>query len=328
MLLNRETWKLHRTWAVCFALGVLLSLLAVYDFPIGGFAFPGGSSTVGYLLGFLAGVIILYEVMLWPRKKLLRNWRIGRVRTWMCAHIWLGLLTVPLAIVHSGIPWGGALASATMVFLLLVVGSGIFGLVLQQFLPRKMTQTIGGETIYSQINAVIKQMLAEADALVSAACGRKVGKTDWSELGPEELAARDGVKTIVGASRSIANIYGTAVVTELPPRKIANIEILEAAYESSIRDYLEFGTVSTTKLKDPVWKSAFFQDLADKVTPEAQFVVARLKNWCDEREQLDQQKRLHHWLHYWLAIHLPLSLALLVLLIWHAIAATRYSGIF
>ena len=246
----------------------------------------------------------------------------------MSAHIWLGLLTVPLAIVHAGVPWGGSLASATMVLLLLVVGSGIFGFVMQQFLPRKMTQLAPNETIYSQIENVTNQIIAEADALVSATCGAKVGETDWSELYQADKGGAEGIDVYVGASRTIANIYGTAVVTELPKPPIPNTQVLKSAYESTIRNYLEFGKHGSSRLRDQDKQEYFFQDLLDKVEPEAGYVVEHLKTWSRERRQLDRQRRLHHWLHLWLAIHLPLSLALLVLMIWHAIVATKYSGIF
>jgi hypothetical protein len=215
-----------------------------------------------------------------------------------------------------------------MVLLLLGVDSGIFGLMMQQFVPRRMTQLAPDETIYSQVEHVINQIIAEADALVSATCGTKVGETNWSELYKADKSGAKGTSVYVGASRSIANIYGTAVVTELPKTPIPNTQILKSAYESTIRNYLEFGNNGSSRLKDPARQEYFFQDLSDKVGPDAGYVVKHLTNWCHERRQLDRQRTLHHWLHIWLAIHLPLSLALLVLMVWHAIVATKYSGIF
>ncbi len=330
MLLNRENWKLHRVWVIVFSIGLLVSLLAMFDVgnPSHWFSFPGGSSTIGYSLGLVAGAIIVFEVLLWPRKKLMRNWRIGRVRTWMAAHIWLGLLTVPLAIVHAGVPWGGTLATATIVLLLLVVASGIFGFVMQQWIPRKMTREVPGETMFVQIDRVTDQLLAEADALVSLASGQKVGQTDWSKMYPEDKAGSSDVEAYVGASRSIANIFGSAVITELPPNAIANTKMLPVAYETSIRQYLELGDRGSSMLKEPARQLAFFNDLKDKTPAPAHYVVDQLASWCNERRQLDHQQTLHRWLHLWLSIHLPMSLALLVLMIWHAIVASRYSGIF
>ena len=328
MLLNREKLKLHRTWIILFAAGLLLSVISLYDPDADQVKFPGGSSTIGYLLGVLAGLIIVFEILLWPRKKLLRTWRIGRARTWMSAHIWLGLLTIPLVIAHAGFPWGGSLALVAITLLFVVVGSGIFGLVLQQYIPRQMTTSSPAESVYSQIDVVARQIVLEADALVSAATGSVCGKTNWSELYPKDKGRAAGVVDYIGASRNIANIYGKAVVIELPRHPIPDAQILATAFESRIRDYLEFGKKSRSPLIEQARQNQFFAELADKLDPDAHFVIDELKCWCDERRQLDQQKTLHHWLHLWLLVHLPLSLALLVIVVWHAIVATKYSGIF
>src|SRR5207249_1598623 len=112
---------------------------------------PGGSSLPGFVFGVLGGLIILFEVLLWWRKRV-RVWRIGRAQAWMRAHIWLGLLCVPLLIYHSGFRLGGILSTVLMVLLLVVVASGIWGLVLQQILPRRMLDDVPAETIYSQID--------------------------------------------------------------------------------------------------------------------------------------------------------------------------------
>jgi hypothetical protein len=50
----------------------------------------------------------------------------------------------------------------------------------------------------------------------------------------------------------------------------------------------------------------------------------QLEAICEERRELAQQKRLHHWLHGWLLVHVPLSLALLLLSAAHAVLALRY----
>ncbi len=188
MLLNRDNLKLHRIWFVLFALGTVGSLAGLC-FSRDGRLFPGGSSLIGIVLGMIAGSIIVFEFLLWPRKKFFRRWRMGRVRTWMCAHIWLGLLTVPMAIIHAGIPWGGTLASATMILLFVVVASGIFGLALQQFLPRMLVDSVREETIFSQIENVLQQYLAEADALVWTTCGGKdeADTAFWSKMYPADF---------------------------------------------------------------------------------------------------------------------------------------------
>ena len=76
MLLFGRNFAPHRPWAILVLLGSLLAT--------GWWGFeawrsvrpPGGSSTPGMTLGEAAGAIILFEMLLWPRKRL-RAWRIG-----------------------------------------------------------------------------------------------------------------------------------------------------------------------------------------------------------------------------------------------------------
>ena len=97
---------------------------------------------MGLSLGIAAGLICLFEFLLWPRKKL-RTWRVGPVQWWLRAHIWLGLLALPLAVLHSGFRLGGPLSAATMIVFALVIASGVWGLAMQQFLPVRMLDMVG-----------------------------------------------------------------------------------------------------------------------------------------------------------------------------------------
>jgi hypothetical protein len=49
-----------------------------------------------------------------------------------------------------------------------------------------------------------------------------------------------------------------------------------------------------------------------------------LEGICEEKRQLDQQRRLHRLLHGWLLFHVPASYALLLLGTIHAVVALRY----
>src|SRR5262249_33896801 len=133
------------------------------------------SSPPGFALGVFGGSIILFEMLLWPRKSLLRGFRLGRTKVWMTAHIWLGLLTGPLLLMHGEFNFN--LSSATLATLLiwllvLVVVSGVFGLVLQNIVLRLMLEQVPAETIYAQIDHVLDQYRAEAARVVEMTCGR------------------------------------------------------------------------------------------------------------------------------------------------------------
>src|SRR5262249_19146378 len=137
---------------------------------------PGGSSPPGFIFGLAGGAIILFEMLLWPRK-LLRVWRIGRMTLWMKAHIWLGLLSLPLLVLHSGFHgWTSGLSGMLMALLLLVVVSGIWGLAMQQVLPGRLLEQVPSETIFSQIDRILVLQREEARRIVQATCGSLVGE--------------------------------------------------------------------------------------------------------------------------------------------------------
>ena len=61
-------------------------------------------------------------MLLWPRKKL-RRYRLGRTRAWMYWHVWLGLVSLSLAIGHAGFQFGGTWTTAVLVLFLIVIAS-------------------------------------------------------------------------------------------------------------------------------------------------------------------------------------------------------------
>ena len=187
LLFDRKSWLPHIPWLVFVLCAVAAASVWFFGFTYSGNppAWPGGSSLPGLTFGVLGGILILFEFLLWFRKKV-RVWRIGRAQTWLRAHIWLGLLCGPLLVYHSGLRLGGPLSTVLMILLLIVLVSGVWGLVLQNLLPTRMLEQIPAETIYSQIDRLSSQLSAEARELVRATCG----PDDGGGGSAEEAAAR------------------------------------------------------------------------------------------------------------------------------------------
>ena len=100
MLIDRRNLASHFPWIVLSLLIAGGSIAWFWSASRGASEWPGGSTPPGLTFGIVGGLLILFEFALWGRKKL-RRLRIGRVKTWMAAHIWLGLVTVPLLVLHS-----------------------------------------------------------------------------------------------------------------------------------------------------------------------------------------------------------------------------------
>ena len=100
LVFGRENWPHHLPWCVAMLVADGRGCVSVTS-PTGSARAPGASrearSPPGFAYGVSGGAIILFEMLLWPRKSLWRGWRLGRTKLWMTAHIWLGLLDNSLA---------------------------------------------------------------------------------------------------------------------------------------------------------------------------------------------------------------------------------------
>ena len=313
MLIDRQTLPDHLPWIVtCIVATAVCAwwyFMPVYQGSLEDpSVWPGGSSVYGLVFGFTAGLIILFEFALWPRK-LLRRWRIGSARTWMRAHIWLGLLTVPLLVMHSGFQVRGPLAMCLSILFVIVILSGIFGLVLQQRLPKMMLDTVAAETVFTQIDTLSTQFVSEAEEIVAAVCG---GREDAAETVLAATVGTGGVQ-VVGALRKPARI-----LKRIPAlRPVPGAEPLREAFQETIRPYLlRQGPVA--ELRDEARAKLLFDGLRAAMPADGHTAVRALEECCEHRRQFDRQARLHWWLHSWMAIHLPLSAALVILMIVHA----------
>src|SRR6266404_9603598 len=89
-------------------------------------------------------------------------WRVGTVQRWLRAHIWLTLLTIPLVILHSGFRLGGPMTTLIIVLYIVVMVSGIYGLILQHHMPTVMMERLPAESVYEQIPHIRAQLVAAA----------------------------------------------------------------------------------------------------------------------------------------------------------------------
>lgn len=323
MLIDRRNFAKHRPW-VGFSLIATLAATAWFLAAGRGMSkWPGGGSLPGLTFGVAGGALILFEFALWGRKKV-RSWRVGRVQAWMTAHIWLGLLTVPLLVLHGGFRWGGSLSTALMLIFLVVIASGVWGLVMQQILPRRMLEQVPAETIHSQIGRMVGFLVDDAHRLVAATCGPLPGE-DYDGPEPSEVEQGAPISHLtVGAVQTVGDVQGKVLITRVPRAAVPDSGPLREIFRSSIGPYLLEGRGARSPLARPSKAAAIFDDLREKLPAGTHETVRSLENLCDQRRQLDRQDRLHRWLHNWLAVHLPLSITLVVLMFVHVWVALKY----
>ena len=158
----------HKKWAVGTLAAAVVSLAgyAWLDWltPRG----VTGNSVAGMIYGILGLTLMAFAGLLSLLRRVPAWWWLGSRQHWLRGHVWLGLLSGVVIACHSGFRWGGTLEVILWVLLVLVLGSGVVGLLLQQLLPRLLTTRIPCETPYEQIPHVCRVLRREADALDDA----------------------------------------------------------------------------------------------------------------------------------------------------------------
>lgn len=302
----------HRRWLIATVLIFVAATVFYVPYHVASLNGPSGGSFLGLVYGFVGLAFMLYAGVLGARRKV-PMWRLGRATTWMKGHLYLGLVSYPIIVYHAGFQIGGPVTLVLMILFTFVILSGIFGLVLQQYMPRMLLDKVPLETVYEQIDNVVTQLRTEADDVVAAA----VGPLPVADaLAPTEPRGGGGLRH--GELRPTPRPK-PVTVTPLPESAV-----LKEMYVNDIRPFLSQELPRNGRLHSAETSTALFTHLRVTLPPLLHPTVEELQAICDERRQLAVQKRLHHWLHGWLLVHVPISLALLLLSVVHAVVALRY----
>ena len=288
--------RTHKGWLVA-SLVIFGASLLVYGF----FRVPNGTglmggTAAGLAFGSLGFAFMIFAALLGARKRV-PVYRFGRAQTWMRGHLWLGLLSLPLILFHSGFRYGHGLTAWLMALLVIVVVSGLFGVALQHYMPRVMTREVTMETIYEEIGHVRAQLLEEAEELMK------------QPVGDDKIAAK-------AESETASAVPAVAVIDEAAP--------LRNFFERELKPFLETPAARASALGDEAQARSAFAQLRTLVPASLHTTIEDLEGICEEERQLTLQSRLHVWLHGWLLLHIPLSLALILLGAIHAVMALRF----
>ena len=308
-----------------------------------------GSTLPGLVVGSVAAGIILFELLLWPRKRL-RKYKLGRTKFWVAYHLWLGLACGPLAFIHSGFRFGGAFSTILMILLLLVLASGVFGWIMQVVIPRWMLGNLPQETILNQIDDVSLLSALENRQMLTVALGGKPPNTGKLVMLEDQLAAlRSGgslpsmnlTRQAESHNKSNAIIVGAMqrrdpqrvsisndLADDLSPADRAEIwkQYTLVIEPFLLRNVVSNGTQSVKRspIRTLQKTQDWFKNLRESCSASAGPILDSLQGSVEQRLQFDAQRMAHAWLHRWIAFHAGISVTLGVLLIVHIIQSLRY----
>ena len=146
------TYAGGRWWKIALLVSVL-SLAAYIYFPLSRDHF--GGTWLGYALGTLGALLIVWLTMLGMRKRAITpgTWSL---KAWTSAHVYLGLSLIAVGTLHSGFHFGLNVHTLAWALMMVVILSGLFGVVVYVALPRALS-----ENRYDEGGAVTETQMIE-----------------------------------------------------------------------------------------------------------------------------------------------------------------------
>jgi len=89
--------------------------------------------------------------MTYPVRRQIYTKRAGPLRYWMLSHAYIGIIAGVLILLHGGTHSGGALTTALMISYDLVIFTGILGIFIYFFAPRKLTKIEGSPLLLDDL---------------------------------------------------------------------------------------------------------------------------------------------------------------------------------
>ena len=126
-----------------------------------------GGTWLGYTLGTIGALIMLWLTMIGVRKRAMTsgNWSL---KAWVSAHVYLGLSLIIIVTLHTGFQFGINIHTLAYLLMLLVIGSGIMGVIAYMYLPVRLSDVRGDLTkkqMIETIHALDRLILQAAQSL-------------------------------------------------------------------------------------------------------------------------------------------------------------------
>lgn len=269
---------------------------------------PNGGTWLGYTLGTLGAVLILWLMSFGIRKRAYAS-RAGTVQGWLSAHIYLGASLLVVVTLHAGFQVGWNVHTLAYVLMWVVVVSGVFGVLVYVRYPQLLSSNRASQTR--------AQLLGDLAGL-DARCLRVTAEMP-TEFGEALLANRD--RTLIGGT----------VLALLAGQDRSQI-LLPATSPATIPATVQgAGTLRYQAVPNPE-QAALLDWLGQRLAASADGTLSRqlqeLLSLVGARRtllaRLRRDAQLKAWLDVWLYVHVPLSFGLLAALIAHVLAVFIY----
>ncbi len=258
---------------------------------------PNGGTWLGYTLGTIAGLLVIFLSLFGVRKRSFRS-RIGTALGWLSAHVYLGIAALVIATLHSGMHFGANVHTATYVLMWIVTVSGCWGVYAYVRYPGLMTRQRG--------NLRRKELLLQ------------IAELDQRSLGLAGLVPR--VEPLIGDSIRRTDLDNPHLWAQLRARDRSYLMIGGESASQSAHLVPNFGNHALMEQLAGLRLAA--PDEGTRATLQSLLECAGAKAAVLQR--LRRETKLAAMLRIWLFIHVPVCCALLAALFTHVITVFLY----
>ena len=286
-----ETFLTHRSgrwakWAVALIIASAIGYWAE-DLRVP----PNGGSVFGYTSGTIAAVLMLVLTYLGRRKRHYGS-KLGTVKGWTSAHVYLGIALIGLTLLHSGFQVGWNWHTLAFALMLIVCFSGIYGVWAYQHYPALIDRNSLSQTR----GALIGQLLALDQEIAASLTRHEPHIASMVQGSLERTALADRWLDILrGNDRSEVLLPGKGLVPNKDMTALIDYLI----------EQIEQGAQGDTALN----LQSLITSLGERAT-----LISRIK----------EDLRLVTLTRIWLIVHIPLAFAAVVAVIIHVIAVFLY----
>lgn len=162
------TYNRFKYLKISFFLMLITVILYLWDSPT---PVPNGGTWLGYTLGTIGAVLIIWLMWLGIRKRQYAS-SLGTVRGWLSAHIYLGVGLLVIATLHTGFQLGWNIHTLAYFLMVIVIVSGIYGVYVYIRYPRLVNNPRQSRTrkdMLTQLEELDQKLLTSAKGLSDTA---------------------------------------------------------------------------------------------------------------------------------------------------------------
>jgi len=179
---------------------------------------PNGGTWYGYTLGTIGALLIVWLALLGVRKRVMTtgHWSL---KAWTSAHVYLGLSLLVIATLHTGFQFGWNVHTLAYALMVLVIASGIYGIVVYATLPQALSDNrreLTRSQMLDALAAIDRQLEAAAQPLGRADADWVIAALAQDTFGHGLVARLTGRYRTCRTDRALVALAGPADAPDVP----------------------------------------------------------------------------------------------------------------